>query len=309
MAFSGKGQTRDGTDEADLHALLAGVAHGGEGDAGGGAVGDHGVLGVVHVLKIHHRLVFGDGLVLGLQFAHQRLEAVRLDVQRVDDGALAAAALMPAGGGPALVALPRACIPAWSTGSIIWPMAPSPRSMVGVRYLSATSKAFMVNSTASCTDGGGKDGHAVVAVSAAAGGLIVVRLGGLDGAEARAAADDVDDQAGKLRAGDVADALLLEGHARAGGAGHGARAGAGRAVDHVDGRDLALGLDERAAHLGQALAHILGDLALGRDGVAEIVAAAGLHGGFRDGLVALHHLSVHTHACLSTRMTQSGHIW
>ena len=44
------------------------------------------------------------------------------------------------------------------TGSIIWPMAPSPRSMVGVRYLSATSKAFMVSSTASCTVAGAKTG-------------------------------------------------------------------------------------------------------------------------------------------------------
>ncbi len=59
--------------------------------------------------------------------------------------------------------------------------------------------------------GGGKDDEVVVTVAAALGGLEVVRLAGLDGAEAGAAAHHVHDDAGQLGAGYVADALLLQG--------------------------------------------------------------------------------------------------
>ena len=74
------------------------------------------------------------------------------------------------------------------TGSIIWPMVPSPRIMVGMRYLSASVEGLHGQIHHLLHGSGGKDEHAVVAVPAAAGGLIVVRLGGLDAAKARAAA-------------------------------------------------------------------------------------------------------------------------
>ena len=45
--------------------------------------------------------------------------------------------------------------------------------------------------------------------------------------------------------------------------------------DHVDGRDLALRLDEHAAGLDHALGHVLGELVLRGDGIAEVGGAAG----------------------------------
>ena len=67
------------------------------------------------------------------------------------------------------------------------------------------------------------------------------------------------------------------------------RAGACRAINHIDGRDLALRLQEAAAlHLGQALGHIFGYLILGGDGIAEEEAAPGLDGRLSDRLVPLH---------------------
>ena len=41
-----------------------------------------------------------------------------------------------------------------ATGSIIWPIIPSPRTITGLRYFSARWKASMVRSTASCTVAG-----------------------------------------------------------------------------------------------------------------------------------------------------------
>ena len=141
--------------------------------------------------------------------------------------------------------------------------------------------------------GGGEDDETVITVAAALGGLEVVALAGLDGAEAGAAAHDVHDDAGQLGGGYVADALLLEGHAGGGGAGEDARAGAGSAVDHVDGADLALGLQEAAADLRHARGHVLGYLRLRGYRVAEEVAAAGADRGFSYGFAALHKSQCH----------------
>ena len=135
-------------------------------------------------------------------------------------------------------------------------------------------------------DGGRReDQHMEVAVAGAAGDKEVVGLGGLDAAETGAAALDVDDQGGQVCAGEVGDTLSLQGDAGAGGGGHGRVAGGGDAIDHVDGRDLALGLEEG---LGHFLGHVRGDLGLRGDGIAEVVAAAGQNGGLREGFVPLH---------------------
>ena len=149
-----------------------------------------------------------------------------------------------------------------TTGSIIWQIMPSATIMTGHWYLSAVSKATLMRSMLSLDGGGGEDDEVVVTVAAALGGLEVVALAGLDGAEAGAAAHDVHDDAGQLGAGYVGDALLLQGDAGGGGAGEDALAGAGSAVDHVDGADLALGLQEAAADFGHTLRHVLRDLGL-----------------------------------------------
>ena len=109
----------------------------------------------------------------------------------------------------------------------------------------------------------------------------------LNAAEARAAALDVDDQRGQIRARQIRDALALERDTGAGGRGHRPLARRGHAVNHVDGRDLALGLQKRPADLRHFLRHIGRDLGLRRDGIAQIVAAPGEDRGLRDGLVAL----------------------
>ena len=128
----------------------------------------------------------------------------------------------------------------------------------------------------------------IVPMSAALGGLEVIRLRGLDPAEPGAPALDVDDQAGKIASRDIGDALLFQGNARRGGGGHDASAGARDAVDHVDGRKLAFRLQERAADLGHPFGHIGGNLRLRGDGVTEIMAAAGADRRFGDGFVSLH---------------------
>ena len=135
---------------------------------------------------------------------------------------------------------------------------------------------------------GGEHQHVEIAVARAAGGLEVVRLGGLNAAQAGAAALHVHHQRRKLRARHVRETLALQGDSRAGGGGHHAMARGGHAVDHVDGGDFALRLQEASADFGHALGHVGGDLRLRRDGITEVVSATGLNRGLRDGFVALH---------------------
>ena len=52
--------------------------------------------------------------------------------------------------------------------------------------------------------------------------------------------------------------------------------------------DLTFRLQEAAADLGHLFCHVCGDLRLGRDGIAEVMAAAGKNGGFGDRFVSLH---------------------
>ena len=80
-----------------------------------------------------------------------------------------------------------------SAGSIIWPMAPSATTMTMVRYLSARSKASTTQVDRLLHGGRGQDDHVEVAVPGALDRLEVVALRGLDVAQARPAAHDVDD--------------------------------------------------------------------------------------------------------------------
>ncbi|CDB30890.1 unknown [Firmicutes bacterium CAG:137] len=141
--------------------------------------------------------------------------------------------------------------------------------------------------------GGGEDQVAVVAVAAAPGGLVIVALGGLDGAQAGTAAHHVHDDSRQLRAAHISDALLLQGDAGGGGGGHSPDAAAGSAVDHVDGGNLRLSLDEAAAHLGQVEGQIFRNFVLRGDGIAEEVFAAGTNGGLGNGLIAFPQFFLH----------------
>ena len=89
---------------------------------------------------------------------------------------------------------------------------------------------------------GREDDETVIAVAAAAGGLIIIPLRGLDGAQPGTAAHHIDNDGGQLRAGHIGNPFLLEADAGAGRRGNGAGARAGRAVDHIDGGKLRLGL-------------------------------------------------------------------
>ena len=144
----------------------------------------------------------------------------------------------------------------------------------------------------------------VVAVAAALGALEVVALGGLDVAETGAAAHDVEDHAGQLGAGAVGNALLLQADSGAGGRGDDARAGTGGAVHHIDRRDFALGLEEASSDLGHAGGHVLRDLGLRGDGVAEEETCAGANGGLGDRFGPLHKSQCHSHILLN--LSRSG---
>ena len=133
----------------------------------------------------------------------------------------------------------------------------------------------------------------VVAVAAALDALEIVALGGLDAAQTGAAAHDVEDHAGQLSACDVGDALLLQADTGAGGRGDDAGAGTGSAVHHVDCRNLALRLEEAAAHLGHTGGHIFGNFCLRGDRIAEEETCAGADCGLRNRFATLHKSQCH----------------
>ena len=107
------------------------------------------------------------------------------------------------------------------------------------------------------------------------------------------AAHDVGDHAGQLRAGHVADAFLHQADAGTARRRHGAHAGGGGAVQHVDGGHFALGLQKDAAGLRHVERGGFGNLAGRRDGIAVEGAAAGQNRALHDGFVALDQLFAH----------------
>ena len=118
-------------------------------------------------------------------------------------------------------------------------------------------------------DGGrSQNDKMIVAVAASLGGLEIVTLAGLDGAETGASAHNVDDQRRKLAGGDIADSFLHE----------------------ADARRRALGLQDNHARgfPRHKLFEGFEDLALRGDGVAEIAVGAITDGGVGQHFVALH---------------------
>ena len=116
-----------------------------------------------------------------------------------------------------------------------------------------------------------------------------IGLGGR-GRLARRGADalHIDEHAGDLRAGRVADELLLQREARAARRVHRLRARERSAEDGAHARDLVLHLHELAAVLRQELRHCLGNLRRGRDRIAREEIHARGNRALRAGLVALH---------------------
>ena len=96
------------------------------------------------------------------------------------------------------------------------------------------------------------------------------------------------DEGGQVAACEVAQTLALERDSGARGGGHCALACGGDADDHVDGRDLTLGLKEGSADLGHTLCHVGGNFGLRGYRVTEVMTAACLNSGFREGFIALH---------------------
>ena len=74
---------------------------------------------------------------------------------------------------------------------------------------------------------------------------------------------------------------------------------AGRTVDHMDGADLALGLQEDAAQFGHAPRHVLQKFRLRRNRIAKKRIHPGAHRSFRQCLVALPQLTFHQGLLLS----------
>ena len=72
-------------------------------------------------------------------------------------------------------------------------------------------------------------GNLETAVAAGLRGLRIVLLGGLDRAEAGAAALNIDDETGDIGAGDIGDTLGFQRNSGRGGGGHNAGTGCGAA--------------------------------------------------------------------------------
>jgi hypothetical protein len=137
---------------------------------------------------------------------------------------------------------------------------------------------------------GGQHDHVEIAVAAAFAGLEIVALRRLDRTQARAAALAIDDQAGQLGARQVAQPLGHQADAGAGRGGHHPFSGRCAAVDHVDRRDLRLGLqNDHARGLPRFEFHEgFHHLRLRSDGVSEISVATVANGRMGDHFVAFH---------------------
>ena len=98
----------------------------------------------------------------------------------------------------------------------------------------------------------------------------IVGLGGLNVAQSRSSPHHVDDHHRDLGAGDVGQPLRHQREPWPRGGGHHTGARAGRPIDHIDRRHLALGLQEHPPLLDHPPGEMLQGLTLRRDGVAEV---------------------------------------
>ena len=300
-----EGPEGDGPDHADLDALGSGRGDGILCHPGRDAEGDDAKRRVLHTIGFIHRLSRLDLAVFFKAFKIFLLQLLRLQAQGVDD--IMGPLHFRAGGSPTAVKVPGRDLRQLHR---LHHLAHRPVGQdhgdhsVLVRQIKALDRqaGHLLDRRR------GQDDLAHIAVAAALDGLEIIRLGGLDPAQARAAALDIDDQRREVARRDIGQALALQRDAGAGAGGHGPLPSCRRAQDHIDRRQLALCLQEHAADLRHTLCHIGRDLCLRGDGIAEIMTAAGADGRFRNGFVALHQYFFRHYAHLSTVMTQSGHI-
>ena len=299
--LAGEGPQGDGPHQAALDAFFRQNADSSLADAGHGAVGTEHELGALGLVGFHHDLVLANLVIAGVEPGHQVVQHLGLDVQGVDDGPGTVPLGIPALAGPGLIG---------HGGIVVHLQLHRLHHLAdeavrqdddGGAVLVGGVKGLGHQITGLLDGRGGVDHAVVIAVAAALGGLEVVALGGLDIAEAGAAAHHVDDNAGDLRGSAGGNAFLLQGDSGGGRGGHGSGAGAARAVDHVDGRQLRFGLQEAAAYLGHPAGHVLGNIVLRGDGIAEEKAAARLDCGFGNGLATLHQFLSHTRFLLISR--------
>ncbi len=83
----------------------------------------------------------------------------------------------------------------------------------------------------------------IVAMTATFHSLEIIGLRGLDGAETRTSAHNVQYQCGQRCRRYIGDTLLLEADARRGGGGHHCFSAGSTAINHVDGRHLGFCLE------------------------------------------------------------------
>jgi len=133
----------------------------------------------------------------------------------------------------------------------------------------------------------------IIAMTAAMHHLVVICLGGGNVAQARTAAHHIHQHNREFGAGDIGDAFEHQAEARAGGRAHHTGAGAGCAIDHVNGAQFAFGLDKSTAQFGHAAREVFQQFGLGGDGVAKIGTQSGAHSSFSNGFVALHQFTSH----------------
>ncbi|MPM92068.1 hypothetical protein SDC9_139202 [bioreactor metagenome] len=131
------------------------------------------------------------------------------------------------------------------------------------------------------------------AVTHGLGGLRVVLLSRLNGADTGAAALDRNNDGWQLALRNVGDTFRLERNSAGGGGGHGTGTGGRGAHDHIDGGNLRLALYKNAADFRHPAGKILGNFILRCNGVPCEKAAPGPYGRFRNGLAPLHKGPVH----------------
>ena len=161
---------------------------------------------------------------------------------------------------------------------------------------------------------GRKHDGAIVAVATTLYHLVIIALLRSDVAKARPAARDVSNDTWELGARHVADAFLHEADAGSARCCHAANSGRRSAVEHIDGGNFALRLQEDASDLRHVEGSGLGYLAGRRNWISVERPAPGQDRALHDCFVALHQLLAHAsvpsssscmlHSAIGLRLTR-----
>ena len=293
QGLAGEWPQRDGTEEAGPDALLASELDALLGNARRAAESHDQAVGVVALLGLIAHLLSLYLAVLLLQVQVALLHDLRLQLKRGDDVRLAAARASRRG--------PRTFLEDF--------LLRAPRLERRQHHFlhHLADDAVAENHRRIAVAEGQREGQVdkvghllhrgrrqhddvVVAVAAAARGLEIVALTGLDSSQAGAATLHIDNDAGYLGAGHIGNALLHERYAGARRGGQHPLAGASAAIEHIDGGHLALSLQDHHARglPGLEGREGLNDFGLWCDGIAEEAIGPTPYGSAGKGLVAFH---------------------